>query len=586
MLSFIEVCSDNIISCTVAKFPNSVEKGCSLICPFSLLPEVGGQLVPVESPDDMFPPPPSPSQDHTHMNYHSVTNDDDNETPPIVPAKTYKDYRHYSNQELLPPGLEGRGGRHKSVPLPVKMKKLSKKEKRFQLSKDDGAYCELSTIDPVTAVQSDSAGNVRLNPIGPAFLASFPGQPGSPGAVTTSHNGPTPSVAGQPNNGEDFLGSYYVLEVGNFKGGEKEGKGGEETGGEDLPAADYMWDVAHMEREGSGEKGGKKRSDSSRSYENISSPQGIQYENVEVKKTSGPKYENIRMRRCHERQKSSPMGIPQSSGPGGRGEGVGCHDDTAMARRMSTSLPSQSMTGDVARERLIAVANVATDDQRHNNDSPPRVEGRLPRTRRSRERIYEMTPVTFPKRRSSRSEVGGANTDEASDKKPVDKEKTKIDGEAAEICVATATTDRVDTAGAQSFVRDVKKESAKSSVKGVGGKEERDEEPLTKMMELNGLPFAGLVLSSSVAATLSVGEEGEGREEGVVSRQRAETIWDDCRVQREWNQVSRPHPLSFLNQVSSTIIMRGCFCKIAMLGCCFFSPNIHVHRSSRTCIAT
>ena len=434
------------------------------------------------------------------------------------------------------------------MPVPLKMKKLSKKEKRFQLSRDDGAYCELSTIDPVTAVQSDSAGNVRLNPIGPTFLASFPGQPGSPGAVTTSHNGPAPSVAGQPNNGEDFLGSYYVLEVGNFKEGEGEEKGGEERGGEDLPAAYYMLDMAHMEGEGEGEKGAKKRSDSSRSYENISSPQGILYENVEVKKTSGPKYENIRMRRCHERQQSSPMGIPQSSGPGGRGEGVGCHEDTAMARRMSTSLPSQSMTGDVARERLIAAANVATDDQRSNNDSPPGVEGRLPRTRKSREQIYEMTSVTFLKRRSSRSEVG------ASDKKPTDGENTKINGEAAEIGVAMATTDRVDSAGAESFVHDLKKESSVTPVKGTGEKEgnerdgEKEEDPLTKMMEPNGLPFAGLVLSSSsAAATVSVGEEGEGREEEVVGRQRAETIWDDCRVQREWNQVSRPHPLSFLN---------------------------------------
>lgn len=431
-------------------------------------------------------------------------------------------------------GLEGRE-RRQSVPLPVKMKKLSKKEKRFQLSRDDGAYCELSSIDPVTAVRSDSSGNVRLNPIGPAFLASFPGQPESPrAAAVTSHNGPTPSVAGQPNNGEDFLGSYYVLEVGNFKKEEEEetgerGKGGEEE--EELPAAYYLLDVAHMdERErGGGERRSrsKKRSDSTRSYENISSPQTIQYENVEPKKSVGPKYENIGMRRCHERQKSSPLGIPQPSGGGGRGEGegVGDHEDTTMVRRMSTSLPSRSMTGDVARERLIAAAAITTDNQQgkerslSQNESTPGVEGRLPRSQRSREQIYEMTSVTFPKRCPSQKEA-----DQSTDKKMTNGESAMVNGE---VDVTTMTTNTTDSATKEEDEREkVEKE------RGGGG----EGEPLTKMMEPNALPFAGLVISSSSAEVVE-----EGRAGGM--RPRTETIWDDSRVQREWNQVSWPHPL-------------------------------------------
>ena len=502
----------------------------------------------VESPDDIFPPPPSPSSLPSHHHTHP-SNDvaNDNEAPPTLPARTYVT-RRYSNQELEPPvGSEVRGGRHGSVPLPVKMKKLSRKEKKFQLSRDDGAYCELSAVDPVTAVQSDAAGNVRLNPIGPAFLASFPGQPQSPsGAVTTAHNGPTPTVAKQPSNGDEFIGSYYVLEVGNFeeKGEEEkeEGVREREGGEEDIPAAYYMLDVAHVETEGERTKG---RSDSSRSYENISSPQATQqYENVEVKKTSGPKYENIGTRRCHERQKSSPMGIPWSSGRG-EGERVGGHDDTTMVRRMSTSLPSsQLLTGDVARERLIAAAaNVGTETKersRSQNESPPEVKGRLPRTQKSREQIYEKTSVTFSMRRSSSSqsgEVGGANSDESSDKKSAEGEMAKVNGEAAGISVAVATTDR--------------KTDPSSLDTGEEVKDGEREEPLTRMLEPNGVPFAGLVLSSSAGGEEEEQEGGgEGEGEGEGSRPRTETIWDDCRVQREWNQVRHymatplPHSLT------------------------------------------
>ena len=73
-------------------------------------------------------------------------------------------------------------------------KRLSKKEKRFQLSKDDGKYAELNPINPHDA-KKEFGEKLRLNPVGPAFgsVASAGGTL-EEGQVITSHN--TSSVPG------------------------------------------------------------------------------------------------------------------------------------------------------------------------------------------------------------------------------------------------------------------------------------------------------------------------------------------------------------------------------------------------------
>lgn len=48
------------------------------------------------------------------------------------------------------------------------VKKMSKKEKRFQLSKDDGKYLELNPINPLQA-KKEFGNTLRLNPVGPNF---------------------------------------------------------------------------------------------------------------------------------------------------------------------------------------------------------------------------------------------------------------------------------------------------------------------------------------------------------------------------------------------------------------------------------
>ena len=60
-------------------------------------------------------------------------------------------------------------------------KRLSKKDKIFQLSKDTGAYAELSPINPVDA-KKEFGDTLKLNPVGPAFGGIDESQ------VVTTHN--------------------------------------------------------------------------------------------------------------------------------------------------------------------------------------------------------------------------------------------------------------------------------------------------------------------------------------------------------------------------------------------------------------
>ena len=477
---------------------------CRRVCIyFHSLSENAGHLTPVKSLEDILP--------STNVTDHAPdmpTDHTQNDTSPLSPLITtteiqpsspssldnhhhddhhhddhHQDDRHHDDRNKQPQVQDEEKGEGSSQvpPLPMKIKKLSKKEKRFQLSHDTGAYCELSTIDPIVAAKSDLGKNLRLNPIGPAFVSSgVSPEQREAGVTITSHNGPSPPVAKRPqsHNGGDYLGSYYVLEVGNFnnespsegtpghmmmrvpegEGGrgagdktrepeEKISQGGRGAGdktrepeekisqgcrgagdriGElerevpdkmekperkiegaqgadnkmggpegshrgssdgmgDIPAAYYMIDMNHIENEN---KSLKRRShrhndDSSSSSTNCEIPEDSTpslshplstsssrqrqrqslYQNIEIKPVKTPNYVNIPSRRCHERQKSSPLVISgPSSGMDSEGRGVEDHGETTVVRRMSSSLPSHSscVTGDIARQRLIAATALSS----------------------------------------------------------------------------------------------------------------------------------------------------------------------------------------------------------------------------------
>ena len=82
-------------------------------------------------------------------------------------------------------------------------KRMSKKEKKFHLSKDDGRYAELNPINPHEA-KREYGDTMRLNPVGPAF-----------GGVASSleegrEADATSSAVPQPQESE-LLGSVMLL---------------------------------------------------------------------------------------------------------------------------------------------------------------------------------------------------------------------------------------------------------------------------------------------------------------------------------------------------------------------------------------
>ena len=94
--------------------------------------------------------------------------------------------------------LPGKGTRVSQLSERSGTRRLSKKEKKFQLSKDDGSYAELKPVDPHDA-RKEFGNTLKLNPVGPAFQAAAAaiGQGGAEqGAglggdgdhVTTAHN--------------------------------------------------------------------------------------------------------------------------------------------------------------------------------------------------------------------------------------------------------------------------------------------------------------------------------------------------------------------------------------------------------------
>ncbi len=91
--------------------------------------------------------------------------------------------------------LPGKGARVSQIISDRSEKRrLSKKEKKFQLSKDDGSYAELKPVDPHDA-RKEFGNTLKLNPVGPAFQAAAAAV-GHGGAelgddddhVTTAHN--------------------------------------------------------------------------------------------------------------------------------------------------------------------------------------------------------------------------------------------------------------------------------------------------------------------------------------------------------------------------------------------------------------
>lgn len=90
--------------------------------------------------------------------------------------------------------LPGKEARLSRISERSEKRRLSKKEKKFQLSKDDGSYSELKPINPHEA-RKEFGDTLKLNPVGPAFQAAATVEGGAvkeagndSDHVTTAHN--------------------------------------------------------------------------------------------------------------------------------------------------------------------------------------------------------------------------------------------------------------------------------------------------------------------------------------------------------------------------------------------------------------
>ncbi len=132
-----------------------------------------------------FPTPNSPERVATTTSGMPTSNESTSPSPTATESidESNPSVPHTS----LVPGPNAVAGRSR-----IDKKRLSKKDKIFQLSKDTGAYAELSPINPMEA-KKEFGNNLKLNPVGPAF-----GVLAEEGQVVTTHNAtPPPTSQGE-----------------------------------------------------------------------------------------------------------------------------------------------------------------------------------------------------------------------------------------------------------------------------------------------------------------------------------------------------------------------------------------------------
>ena len=106
--------------------------------------------------------------------------------------------------------LPGKGNRLSQLSQRSETRRLSKKEKKFQLSKDDGSYAELKPVDPHDA-KKEFGNTLKLNPVGPAFQQAA-------ASTAVSHQGGAEQGAGLGGDGDHVTTAHNVVESeGNIK---------------------------------------------------------------------------------------------------------------------------------------------------------------------------------------------------------------------------------------------------------------------------------------------------------------------------------------------------------------------------------
>lgn len=101
--------------------------------------------------------------------------------------------------------LPGKGNRLSQLSQRSETRRLSKKEKKFQLSKDDGSYAELKPVNPHDA-KKEFGNTLKLNPVGPAF------QQAAAASTAVGHQGGAEQGAGLSGDGDHVTTAHNVVE--------------------------------------------------------------------------------------------------------------------------------------------------------------------------------------------------------------------------------------------------------------------------------------------------------------------------------------------------------------------------------------
>ena len=460
-------------------------------------------------------------------------------------------------------------------------KRMSNKEKRFQLRKDDGSYSELKPISPHDA-QRQFGDSLRLNPVGPAFESQATAN--DPETVTV-HN-TVPDTSSESKQG--FKGSYYVLEVGNFNSEQLKEI---HVSPPAVPGEEgyFMLDPQQFGQESLTQGGAGKVSSAANGQEQNRSSSSLQkYENVEclgVKQSSEGLYDtprNVRYLRVAATQNhtSLPSSSSSTSPPltyenvqpertaqdvqgqlSDSSNRMSCANSTATSyenielsstqqnqsngagRHLQAGAPEDSVAQQnggssqvtTSYDRVHTSENGDTAHSQDNLSGETRTDFDITSSQAPNKSCEDVSTNGEKKRRTRREEIYepiclGAK-DRGQEVNPLQHKEPPQDTQGLKM---NGFHDKEEEAVGCKGLNLTVPESGLDVNSQAAQKEHRLSTGSTKIVENSEDPFAGLVISAS--RQLEEGESAfEQSEPGA--RGRAETIWDDDRVQLEWSQV-------------------------------------------------
>lgn len=377
---------------------------------------------------------------------------------------------------LSVPDLKGRSASLLSTSDEKKRKsRLTDKEKRFILSNDKGDY---SSLAPVSAPSTSTADVRKL----------------------------TVSPPPKDSNGKDYIGSYYLLEVGNFE----EGGGGERADIPPPPSHAPPRPLAMERKEGVGPQYENVKLRSFSSVAELEKPRSTSDGSLlrpladgaseppllphKRSKSFQISYENVTFKQAPPTRgnegNTSPISIPALPGD---------YNNDTMSRRPPMPLPSPTPVENCDEVAMATVCGGKFEIKEGEEDV-----------------MVSLMNPNYSKVLFQRGGGGGGR------------------GQYEGITIREDITlqDGGGGGGGRSQYEDI---NFRERV--VERREERPTSPGLWIIPSDNNPFAGLVESGSVVEGLSDDLFDSFDDLPAASRSRLKSVWDDRRVKQEWNQV-------------------------------------------------